>query len=165
MAGGAIDVRMFGGKALQRKLDALASPVQQRKAIKPALGKSARRLKKRVIATYQAIVDDRTGRLLAALKASPVKSSKAGRKRSGIFGWDWALPERHLLGIGDTDANYYPAFVEYGHGPPGSKGSGRKDVAPRSFIRSTVDADRKTEHRRIGEDIGKGIEKIARMTK
>jgi hypothetical protein len=68
-----------------------------------------------------------------------------------IIGYALALPERSDLGI-EGDEEYYPAILEYGHGT----------VPAKSYLRATIDDNATAELRRVGDDIGKGIERKAR---
>ncbi len=67
------------------------------------------------------------------------------------------MPGRASLGIAPDDKYYYPAHVEYGH-PLVRGGRIVGHVPPKSYIRSTVNANEDTELRTIGTDIGKGID-------
>lgn len=153
MARPLIDISILGDKALSKKLARLGG-VQQKAVVRSALGKSMTRIKKAVVAAAPVRAGNVTGgqspapgTLKRALKATKIN------RRTKRFGVSvaWPMPERHLLGIDPGDKYYYPAHVEYGHG----------GVPPNPYIRGTVNAMEAAEFRKIGADIGKGIEKKA----
>ena len=154
--GAFVDISILGDKELSKKLAALENK-HQSAAVRSALGKSATRLKKAVTAAAPVRSDYEgkghpPGMLKAALKATKTRSAS----RRGLIKRHWPLPERHLLGIDPKDQNYWPAAVEYGHK---RKGGGR--VPPKAYIRGTVNRYQDAEIKRIGQDIGKWIEKKA----
>ena len=151
----AIDISMIGDKELLKQLARLSTPASQKKAIRPALRKSAKRIKPRVLANLSGSpVAPRTGRLLAAMAAEKVHA--IGRSRT-VIGAGFDLPSRESLGIDPSDKYFYPIAVEYGH----VRGAGKSAAPPRPYIRPAVDSNRESELNQIGADIGKGIIKQA----
>ncbi len=155
MARPAIDISLVGDKELLKQLANLGKPATQKKAVRPALRKSAKRIKPRVLANLSGSpVAPHTGRLLAAMAAQKVHA--IGRSRT-VIGAGFDMPTRESLGIDPSDKYYYPIAVEYGH----VRGAGKSAAPPRPYIRPAVDSNRESELNQIGKDIGKGIEKQA----
>lgn len=148
----AIDISLVGDKELLKRLAALEKPATQKKAVRPALRKSAKRLKAEVLANLSGqVVTPRTGRLLGAMAAEKVHALKGGRT---IIGAGFDLPTRAALGIDADDPYFYPFAVEYGHGGP-------RPAPPHPFIRWAVDRNAGRELTQIGVDIGSAITKQA----
>lgn len=150
----AVDISILGDKALERKLAALGSPARQKKAVRPALRKSAKRIKAAMVQNLSGLVaDPQTGALRAAMAKQKIIALRRSRGSIGVgIGQpEFSMPGRADVGIDPKDPYYYPRHVEYGH--PG--------VAPRPYIRSAVDRNRDSELAKIGADIGKGTEKVA----
>lgn len=157
MASPIIDISMIGDKELERKLAKLATPASQKRAVRPALRKSTKRLKAHVVANLSGlVVQPDTGRWLRAAIAAKVKAIKRSR---GEIGTAFAMPTREALGIAPGDESYYPASVEYGHPAPG-----REHASAKAPIRQAVNSHAREELFRIGRDIGKGIEKEAKKS-
>ena len=151
-----VDISVLGDKALEKKLAALENK-HQAAAVRSAFGKSGTRLKKAIVAAAPVRSDYEgkghpPGMLKAALKATKLKSFS----KFGLIRRFWPLPVRELLGIGPKEKHYWPAAVEYGHR---RKGGGR--VPPKAYIRGTVNRFQDAEIKRIGQDIGRWIEKKA----
>lgn len=157
----AVNLSMVGGRELEQALIKLGEPKHQKLAVRQALKKSAERLKAASIRNYSEMVDEKTGKLGDALLSAKVKAVRYKSER-GVFGQAYVLPARAEIGIGGEDPDYYPAFVEYGHGPPGSKGSKMKTVPPKPFIRKAVEDNKDAELSQIGREIGQNIEKLAK---
>lgn len=140
------DISMLGDKALERKLRRLADKVQV-KVVGSALGKSRTRTKRAILATMDSgFFKEPTGELRESFKKTKLKSSK----RRGVIRRSIAQPETAEEAIKMNS-------VEYGHTTP--QGG---FVQPKPFIRSTVNAIEDEELRRIGKDIGSGIEQAAK---
>lgn len=149
MATPVVDIRLLGDKALERKLAALATPASQGRAIRPALKKSAKRLKEYLVVNLSGkVVTPRTGRWLRATIATKVRAIKRSRHQIGS---GFPVPTREALGIDPKDPYYYPFAVEYGHIRAPAK-------AP---IRLAVNENTSQELNRIGIGVGDGIEKEA----
>jgi len=149
-----VDIRMIGDKALEKMLRSLPDAAEK-KAVRPALRKSAKRLKAHVIHNLSgAVVKPDTGAWLAATIASKVHTLRRSRGRIGA-GFD--MPRRIELGIDPKDPGYYPVHVEYGYI--------RKDgvhVPGKYPIRGAVNSHAAEELKTIGGDIGKDIVKEAK---
>ncbi len=155
MARPAIDISLVGDKALLKQLANLGKPATQKKAVRPALRKSAKRIKPRVVANLSGHpVATRTGRLRAAFAAEKIHGLPRSRV---IIGMGFDMPTREALGIDPSDKYYYPVAVEYGH----ARGAGKAAAPPHPYIRPAVDSNRESELTLIGRDIGKAIEKQA----
>lgn len=157
MAEAVVDIALLGDKELERKLAKLATPASQKRAVRPALRKSNKRLKAHVVANLSGrVVKPRTGRWLRATIAAKVKAVKRSR---GEIGTAFAMPTREELGIDPGYEWYYPFAVEYGHPAPG-----REHASAKAPIRQAVNSHATEELLRIGKDVGKGIEKEAKKT-
>ncbi len=148
MPQGAIDISVFGDKALERKFARLG-PKLEKKIMRPVLRKAAKRIRPAI--AQAAPVD--TGRLKAALATAPIRSIRSRTQIRIVV----KMPERDALGIPDGAKGYYPYAIEYGC----TKKSGRV-VAARSYIRATVDARMDSEHTALRRDIQRGIIKEAK---
>lgn len=153
MASG-IDIRMLGDKALQRALSQLPKSASQKKAMRPALRNSTKRIKQYAIQNLSgAVVSPDTGAWLAALSATPVRALKRSRTR---MGYGLLLPTRSDLAIDPSDEWYYPAAVEYGYT--------RTERAPVTVeakrpMRDAIDEHKRSELAQIGHDVGIGIKR------
>lgn len=140
------DISILGDRALQRKLNQLERK-EARKIVSRALRNSAKRVRPEV--ANRAPVD--TGTLRDAMSRAKIrvqKSNVRGGVRLGIV-----MPSREDLGIAPDDKGYYPFSLEYG----------QENAAARPYIRPTVDRMTPSEHRKIGRDIGKAIERRAKV--
>lgn len=153
MARPLIDISLLGAKELERKLVRLAGK-DQKAVVRGALGKSQTRIKKAVVAAAPVRTDNLPGGQSPApgtLKRA-LKATKIDRETTRIsVAVNWPMPIRSLVGVAPGDKYYWPAHVEYGHG----------NVPPNPYIRGTVNAMEAAEFRKIGSDIGRGIEKKA----
>lgn len=157
MAKPIVDISLLGDKELERKLAKLATPASQKRAVRPALRNSNKRLKAHVVANLSGqVVKPLTGRWLRATTAAKVKAVKRSRQEIGTA---FAMPTREELGIEPGDPFYYPFAVEYGHPAPG-----REHASAKAPIRQAVNSHAREELFRIGKDIGKGIEKEAKKS-
>lgn len=138
-----INISMIGDDVVVKQLARLEA-VTQKKIVRSAMRKSAKRVKDAVVREWQSHAD--TGRTAAAMAATPVRSG--GRSRRFIR-MVWPLPDRHLLGIPENDPHYYPNAVEYGHGR----------VPAKAYTRRTVNRVTPREYRAMGHDIGDSIER------
>lgn len=155
MAQRAIDITLAGDRQLLRRLSALEKPASQKRAVRPALRASTKRLKAVVLANLSGrVVKPVTGRLLAAMRLQKIRS--IGRSRTEI-GTGFAMPTREELRIDADDKYFYPIAVEFGH----VKGEGRSAAPAKSFLRAAVSENRRSELIQIGRAIGKGIEREA----
>lgn len=143
----AVDIRVLGVPELEKELRRLEDKTQ-RKIVRQALRKSAKRTKDRIIDNLSGEkVQVRTGQLRQAFKDAPIRgTTRRGFTRVGVV-----FPERGALGIDAKDKHYYPTAVEYGHGT----------VPPHPFLRPAIDEHKQSEFDRIGKDIGKAIEREA----
>lgn len=143
----AVDIRVLGVPELERALKRLEGKTQ-RKVVRAALRKSAKRTQGRVVDNLSGLkVNVLTGALREAFKNAPIR----GRTRRGVMRVGITFPERDALGIDASDPYYYPTAVEYGHG----------DVPAHPYLRPAIDEHRGKEVAAIGRDIGKGIEREA----
>jgi len=140
------DISFIGDKELQRKLHELEYGAQA-KAVRPALRKSAKRLKAEVIRR----IPVGSGNYLKVWKRTKIRkgAAKRGLTRLGIV-----APTREELGISPNDQWFWPYALEYGHTSRGIR------VFARPHMRPAVDENKASELRRIGSDIGTEIEKI-----
>ena len=148
MARPAIDISMLGNKELEKQLARLVTPAAQKKAIRPALRKAAKRIRPKIVARVSGNpVEVQTGELRNAMATMKVKSLKRSRS---LLGATLELPEGRDIRIKINS-------VEYGH----DRGAGRSAAPPHPFIRPAVDDGREQELNLIAADIGKGIIKQA----
>ena len=153
MARPVVDIRLIGDKRLIRALKKLPG-VAQKKAVRPGLRRSAKRLKAHVVTNLSGDpVGIESGRWVAATIATPIRAMKRSRVALGV---GFAMPTREELGIDPKDKWYYPAAVEYG---TTERAGGRGSVPELRPIRSAVDDHRAQELATIGRDIGTGIER------
>ncbi|KKL84203.1 hypothetical protein LCGC14_1967130, partial [marine sediment metagenome] len=139
MAQPAVDISLLGDKELERKLARLATPAAQKKAIRPAMRKSTKRIRPRIVANVSGHpVGIVSGELLAAMSTMPVRAIKRSRT---IIGAVLELPE-------GKDIRIKINSIEYGH----VRGAGRTAAPPHPFIRPAVDSNRESELARIGVD-------------
>lgn len=144
---GLVDISVLGDKELEKRLRRLEGKTQ-RKVVRQALRKSAKRIKTHVDTNLSGLkVNVLTGALREAFRNTPIK----GATRRGVIRVGIPFPERELLGIAPSDPHYYPTAVEYGHG----------NVPPHPYLRPAVDEHKALEFTVIGRDIGKGIEREA----
>ena len=145
MARSAVDISILGDKELERQLARLETGAAQKKAIRPALRKAARRqIPKILIRVSGAPVAVITGELRDAVASMKVKALPRSRSHIGAA---VELPE-------GKDIRIKMLSVEYGHGGP-------YPAPPYPYMRAAVDAGREREFALIGEDIGKAITKQA----
>jgi Arc/MetJ family transcription regulator len=170
MAGKFVDINVLGDEALARKLRKL--PLKsQKKAVRPALRASAKRVKKYVIDNISgsplAVV---TGSYREAWRRSKVR---VGKQRRGRIAVGIVYPTRSELDISPGDKYYYPFALEYGRSARGRgtkntdaglsrSARGTKDVRAIPHVRPAVDDHARVEKRLIGVHIGREIEKLAR---
>jgi hypothetical protein len=163
-------------KALKRKLDAMTGK-EQAKVVRQALNNSADRVKQRIIRNVTGILQLHTGNYLRAWLAADKVTAR--RRKTGYRG-GIGPPERSLLGIDERDPNYWPYAIEYGH-IVGKRGlhtrgikskvkreivrSGAKQVPAKPHIRPAVDENKRSEQNRIGREIGKNLERLAKRTR
>lgn len=145
-----VEVRVDGGRALRRVLDAL--PERNRRfALRPALLSSSKRLQGAVVQHLSGIpIGPQTGRYLFAMAGQRPVLIKA---RTGLVGYVLKMPTRAELGIDPKDKHYYPAVVEYGSPKDYERWPA---YAP---IRKAVNANERQELRRIVVDAKRGVER------
>lgn len=174
----AVDIKIFGDDALEQAMGKLED-TKQRAIVRTALRESGKRLWPHIIAAAGGrVLQERTGRLVAALQATRPKAAKTGRDSFGI---QLPYPERSALGIGDatfTDADpgkarvqvtdkrgfvltriknrrrrvkvgYYPAILEYGAPPR---------LRAKRWIRDTVNKRMATELAAIHAEITTAVQ-------
>lgn len=152
MASNFIDISVFGDKALQRRLQRVATTTQ-RKIVRQALRASAKRIKPYVLQNIQSKLGQRTGAYYKAWKRAKIRS---GATRRGMIRLGIAMPTREEFGIAPGDKYFYPAALEYG------QKRGNRHVPARPHIRPAVDNNKGREFRQISRDIGRGITKAWR---
>lgn len=138
MARPVVDISFLGDKKLERLLKRLPDAVQK-KAVRPAIRNSTKRLQPKVAAASP--VDE--GRQRQLLATAKIRSAGS----------------RHILRVGfirpeEKQDAIKLNVIEYG--------SAKRGIPPTRFIRNTVDANKSVEYPKIGREIGKNIEKEAR---
>ncbi len=149
-----IDISLIGDKELARKLRKMPLKVQK-KALRPELRASAKRLKAFLIQNLMGgVVSPHTGRWLTAMLITPVQALPRSRTRIGV---GLAMPTRAELGIDPKDKWYYPSAVEYGY-----TRTRRAPVTVRAFkpIRRAVDEHERSEKSIIASGVGRRIEAL-----
>ncbi len=147
----AFDIALDGEKELLQALGKLPEKTQRR--IVPAAMR--RGLKEIVLPALLQVLaagppkpnPDKDRRRNAMAIAKIKRSGKGGLLRMG-----YALPERGTLGIDAKSKDYYPAFLEYGHG----------SVPAYSYIRKPADDNATRVFKLLGATIGKGITREAK---
>lgn len=142
-----VDISMTGDLELTKKLHKLPDRLQK-KIVKAAFRKEARKIRQRIVDNIDRLDLIDTGDMRQAFRGAKVKSATKSRRLIRI---GTEFPTREELGIAPNDKNFYPAAVEYGH--PGA--------APKPFIRPAIDDHKDKSLRDIGNDIGAGIVKEA----
>ncbi len=156
MAKPIIDISLVGNKVLISALGKLGDRIQ-RKVVRQAMRKSAKRLNVAIIQNLSGIpVAPDSGRWLVAQSAQ--KPVPGRRSRTGIV-IGIPLPTKEMLGIPAKDKWYYPTAIEYG--TTKSRG-GRGPLPAFAPMRRAVNENTAKEHQRMGTEIGKGIEREAR---
>ncbi len=156
MAGPVIDISILGDKALERSLSQLHDRIQ-RKVVRQALRKSMKRANGYVVQNLSGIpVSPDTGRWLMAQSAQkPVVDGRSRtRIRLGI-----PYPTKEQLGIPAKDKFFWPNAIEYG---TTKTRQGRGPLPAFAPVRRAINENTAKEHRLIGNEIGKGIEREAR---
>lgn len=155
-----IDISVLGVPQLEKQLHRLPLDLQK-KAVKKAFRKSAKRIRADIVEATPVEAKGQMGRdihgrftkaagtkrppgtLKRAMRKAPIRALKGrGRKTLGI---GIGLPFRKDLDIAPDDPHYWPAAVEYGQPKRGIPG--------RAFIRHTVDRVAEREFAAIAEDL------------
>jgi len=119
-----LDADLTGEKRLLKALDQLGT-TGAKKVVRQGLRDLAKSSKKLMVQLLRQRVKKRTGRTLAAFRATKIRAQSKGNKiRIGV-----KLPERSVLGIPEGDKHYYPAALEYG----------TPRFAGKRFIRDSID--------------------------
>lgn len=145
MPRGVVDISLVGDKELLKKFARLEG-TEGRKLVVKAMRNSAKRMKP-IIAAATPV---KTGKLKAGMAKAKVRS--AGSR--SLIRLGLVMPTREELDIPADAKGYYPFALEYG------TEDGR--MAPRRFIRGTVDAHADAELAAIGRELGAAIEAEAR---
>lgn len=146
----------MGSDILIRQL-ASFEPRIARKVVRQALRKSVRRLQGHIVQHLSGYpVAPETGRYLTAMAGAKPKALP--RKRY-VIAQAIAVPERSQLGIDPGYEWYYPFSLEYGYT---REARAPVTVPPFAPIRRAVNDNTDAEHRFMGRDIGKGVEREAR---
>lgn len=146
------DIQLLGAKSVEKKFKKLARGAQG-KIIRPVIREGAKRAKQRVIANLSGDpIAVRTGTTLAAFSAAPVRS---GTRRRDFIRIGMMLPKREALNIPEDSPHYYPMALEYGH----------KNAAARPFIRPAIDNHAEAEKRIMGNEIGRRMALLFRLSK
>ena len=166
----AIDIKLFGDKELERRFAKLTD-ARQTTIMAQELEKSAKRLKKKMVAKVAGFTKDDTpdeqkshsNRLIDALKVTKVTRSRLSRTEPrGFISSVNLAPERSALGLPPKYPWFYPWSLEYGY-----TRTGRNPVVvpPQSWIRSTMNENKAAEISKIARSISKKIEKAFRTGK
>lgn len=151
-----VDISLVGDKALIKGL-ARFEPRVQKKVVRGALRKSAKRLKAHVIRNLSGDpVKPDSGRYRAGMVAAKIRS--LGRSRR-LMALGFALPTRAELGIAPGYEWYYPFAVEYGYT---RTARAPVTVAPKAPIRRAVNEHATEERLVMGREIGAGIKREAK---
>lgn len=149
MAKPAIDISLVGSDILIKQLASFEPKVQKR-VVRQTLRKSAKHLKAHIVTNLSGHpVSPDSGRYLAAMTAAKPKALPRSRTMIGV---GIAMPYRAELGIDPGYKWYYPFAVEYGH----------DRAPPKAPLRRAIDDHADEEHRFMGRDIGKGVDREAR---
>ncbi len=119
----------------------------QRRVISKATRASTKRLKANLIENLSGkVVQPRTGRWLASVKATPVLKRKFRRGR-GLTGDGFGMPQRSEIGVEPEAEGYYPAAVEYG----------TPTMEAKAPIRRAVNDAEAFEERTIIDEMRRGV--------
>lgn len=156
MAKPVVDISLVGSDILIRQL-ASFEPRIARKVVRQTLRKSVKRLKVHIVQHLSGYpVAPETGRYLTAMAGAQPKALP--RKRH-VIAQAIAMPTRAELGISPQEKGYYPFSLEYGYT---REARAPVVVPPFAPIRRAVNDNTDAEHRLMGRDIGKGVEREAR---
>lgn len=141
-----LGVTLNGVKQVQRSLEQF-QPTLQKKLQRRATRKAG----KPVLDTARARVPVMTGKLRKNLKLRSVK-----RKRgSTVVGVSVKTPERHVLGISESDPYYYPSVIEYG--------SAKRNISPRPYLRPALDQNKNNVRKIYASELKSLITETARQ--
>ncbi len=156
MAKPVIDISLVGSKVLIEALGRLGDRLQ-RKVVRQAMRKSAKRLNIAIIQNLSGIpVAPDSGRWLMAQSAQKPQSGK--RSRTGIR-IELPYPTRDELGIDAKDKWFRPMAIEYG---TTKNRQGRGPLPAFAPVRRAVNENTAKEHSIMATEIGRGIEREAR---
>lgn len=141
------DVDTSDIKSFEKQLDKMVRNAPK-KVVAPALRKSAKRAKNRIITKISGeIININTGNFLRAWSGAKIRVGRGNRRdfvRLGI-----SVPDREAFGISADDKHFYPYALEYG----------TATMPARPHMRTSIDDYRTRELPLIGKDIADGIEK------
>lgn len=158
MAKPLVDISIFGDKALARDL-ARFEPRVQKKVVRPALRRSAKRVLPYIVQAVSGTpIQPRRGFLLAGMASAQIKALKRSRT---VMGAGVVMPTREQLGISPDDKFYWPFALEFGYT---RTKRAPVTVQPFRYMRGTVDQRAPAEHTLLRADIGKGIEREAKRS-
>ena len=148
MAKPVVDISMIGDKELEQMLKKLPD-IAQRKVVAAAARKSSKRSISLVVQAVSGNpVGVDTGRLLTGMALA--KPQKQPSKEAVVY--YMFLPSRDQLNIAYDDLFFYPLHVEYGYIDRNGHA-----VSAKSYLRSTIDDNKKMLVSQMGMDIRKGI--------
>lgn len=148
MAGGTAWIKTIGIEQTRRMFDVLPVKMQKDTARK-VLRAAAKRVRKPVAAA----TPKKTGNLAALIAKAPIRARSRIRNLIRI---GWLMPTREELGIAPDAPGYYPTALEYGFAIV-RKGKIVGKVAPKRYIRGTVDRAKGAQYLRMSIDFGKRI--------
>lgn len=142
------DMKMVGGKSIERAMVKLPGEVQT-KVMRGEVRKSGNRLHTEVLLNLSGrVLDEESGRLVAAYEAQKVKTKVIPNVAVLAF---FKIPTQPQLGMPrpgrKEDKDHYGMIQEFG----------QPDQPPRPFMRKAVNDNEEREHKRIGNGLGKGV--------
>ena len=138
-----IDISVLGDKELERRFKRY--PIQtQKKVLRPALRKGAKRSKNRIVDNIKADDLIYSGNMLTAFSKTKIRSQSSSRNLIRIGP---VLPTRDEFKISATDKFFYPAVLEKRF----------------HFMRNAIDKFKNQEYRELARDIGAGLKGLLKQ--
>ena len=111
-----------------------------------AMINAAETIAAQAVSNAQSILTSRSGNLVKGIKVGPLKNN--GKRRSVTIG-----VHRKDIDLSKANGEYYPAYVEFGHGGPHPAGA-------HPYLRPAYDAKQDEAYSLIRQSIKQAIDKI-----
>lgn len=152
MAQPTFELKLEGNQILLEQLGRLPEVIRK-KVVRPVFRDSLKRVKNEILLNLSGrVVQEQTGRYVNAMER---QNPRIAVTRDGAVLGGMQMPKRGELGIEPDAKGYYPAAVEYG------VKKGPRPFEAKAPIRKAVNDMQEAEMRRIGDEIGAGILKVA----
>ncbi len=139
-------LRLDGVDALEQTLENLAGLTAERQTVNAAIQDAGEMIAQQGRSNAQSTLTRRSGHLADGIKVSAVKTTRSQKYVTvGIH--------RKDIDLSKANGEYYPAFVEFGHGGPHPAGA-------HPYMRPAYDAKKDEAYIKIREALQQAIEKI-----